>query len=78
MIDEEALIKTNNDFLVTETTLDTAIPVNEIVDVLRGRKTTGQLTLHLGQGGIQKIALTEKTKADDTQAEKIRDILGMD
>ena len=75
-MDEEELIKTNTDFLVTETTLDAAIPVDKIVTVLRERKTTGQLTVHLSQGGLQKIALTEKTKVGGAQESKIRRILG--
>lgn len=75
---EDEMIRTNVDFLVTETTLDPAIPVDKIVNLLRARKTTGQLTVHLSQGGLQKVALTEKTKADGEQAEKIRDILGME
>ncbi len=75
MCDE--LMKTNVDFLVTETTLDPLVPVEKVVGLLRGRKTTGQLTIHLSQGGIQKVALTEKTKANESQSEKIRDVLGM-
>ena len=74
----EELIKTTNDYLVTETTLDSKVSLAEIVTVLRGRKTTGQLVFHLSQGGIQKIALTEKTKADDDQAAEIRETLGME
>ncbi len=75
MCDE--LMKTNVDFLVTETTLDPLVPVEKVVGLLRGRKTTGQLTIHLSQGGIQKVAPTEKTKANESQSEKIRDVLGM-
>jgi hypothetical protein len=74
----EELIKTNHDFLVTETTLDPKLPVDAVVKVFRERKTTGQLTFHLSQGGVQKIALVEKTKADEEQSEKIRDILDME
>jgi hypothetical protein len=77
-MEDEDMVKANTDFLVTETTLDPKIPADAIVAALRKRKTTGQLTFHISQGGLQKIALTEKTKADDCQAEKIRDILGMD
>ena len=75
MCDE--LMITNHDFLVTETTLDSKIDAERIVTLLRARKTTGQLVFHFSQGGIQKVALTEKTKASDRQREKIRDILGM-
>jgi len=70
------MIKTNTDFLVTETTLDPKIPVDKVVSVLRERRTTGQLTFHLSQGGIQKVALTEKTKTERVR-DKIRGLLGM-
>ena len=75
-MDENKMIKTNTDFLVTETTLDPKIPVDKVVSVLRERRTTGQLTFHLSQGGIQKVALTEKTKTERVR-DKIRGLLGM-
>lgn len=76
MIKEEDMIKTNVDFLVTETTLDKEIPLESVVKVLRARKTTGQLVFHLSQGGVQKVALVEKTKAG-AKSDAIREILGM-
>ena len=72
------MIKANVDSLVTDTTIDPRISPETIVDALRRRKTTGQLVFHISQGGIQKVLLTEKTKADDMQAEKIREILGFE
>jgi hypothetical protein len=75
-MEEQDMIKTNIDSLVTDTTLDPRISPETIVDALRRRKTTGQLVFHLSQGGIQKILLTEKTKANDDQAEIIRKVLG--
>lgn len=77
-MEEEVLIKETSDFLVTETTLDPKLPVDQMVLALRQRKTTGQLTFHLSQGGVQKVALTERTKADDEQAADIREILDME
>ena len=77
-MDEDEMIKENTDFLVTETTLDPKIPAEAVVSVLRHRKTTGQLVFHLSQGGIQKVALVEKTRADNGQADKIRKILDME
>lgn len=76
---EDDLIKQNADFLLTETTfVDGKIPPETVLSVVRHRKTTGQLTIHLSQGGIQKIVLTEKTKATETQRDQIREILGME
>ena len=77
-MEDEDMVKSSTDALTTETTLDAAIPANTIVDRLQKRKTTGQLVFHLTQGYLQKISLTEKTKADDLQGEKIREILGFD
>jgi hypothetical protein len=76
MSEEQDMIKTNVDSLVTDTTLDPRISPETIVEALKRRKTTGQLVFHMSQGGIQKILLTEKTKADDDQASRIRKILG--
>ena len=79
MTEEDDLIKHNADFLLTETTfVDGKTPPETVLNVLRNRKTTGQVTIHLSQGGIQKIVLTEKTKASEDQREKIREILGME
>jgi hypothetical protein len=78
-MDEDKLIRTNTDYLLTETTfVDGKIPPETVLKVVRERKTTGELTVHLSQGGIQKIVLKEKTRANDAQRDKIREILGME
>jgi hypothetical protein len=74
-MNEDDLVRTNVDFLLTETLLDTSVPPEKVIAVLRARKTTGQLTVHMSQGGIQRVVLTEKTKASDSEAQKIRAIL---
>ncbi len=76
-MDDEEMVKMNTDFLVTETTVDPKLPVDKVVAWLRARKTTGQLVFHLSQGGVQKVALVERTKAKDGQREKIREVLGV-
>lgn len=76
-MEDEEMVKVNVDFLSTETTVDPLIPVDKIVAWLRQRKATGQLVFHLSQGGVQKIALTEKTKVVDGKREAIRSILGV-
>lgn len=76
---EDELIKTNTDFLLTETTfVDGNVPPETVLRVVRQRKTTGELTVHLSQGGIQKIVLKEKTRASESQRDQIREILGME
>jgi protein-L-isoaspartate O-methyltransferase len=76
-MDDEEVVKANSDFLVTETTVDPKLPVDKVVAWLRQRRATGQLIFHITQGGIQKVALVEKTRAVDGQREKIREILGV-
>ena len=76
-MNDEEIVKVNSDFLVTETTVDAKLPVDRVVEWLRARKVTGQLVFHLSQGGVQKVALVERTKAKDGQREKIREILGV-
>jgi hypothetical protein len=44
----------NSDFLVTETSIDTKLPVDAVVAHLRNRRVTGQLVFHLSQGGVSK------------------------
>lgn len=77
-MDEDDMIRTNVDFLVTETTLDPSLPAEKVVKLLRSRRTTGQLVFHLSEGGIQKVALVEKTKTVDGPRKKIRELLGME
>jgi hypothetical protein len=71
------MIQGNSDFLVTETTLDPKLPVDQVVTVLRRKKTTGQLVFHLSQGGVQKVALVEKTKATAGKRQQLRELLGV-
>lgn len=75
MPEDEEMVKANSDYLVTETTVDPKLPVDRVVSWLRSRRVTGQLVFHLSQGGVQKVALVEKTKAKGDQREKIREIL---
>jgi len=72
----EAKIVTNIDYLVTETTFEPKQPAAEILRELRERKTTGQFVIHLSEGGIQKVLLTEKTKATGKKSDQIRGVFG--
>jgi hypothetical protein len=76
MTDTDDIIRTNVDYLVTETGLNTNVPVGKIFAVLRQEQTTGQVIFHLSQGGIQKAVLCEKTKAtSEKQRDKLRKVL---
>ena len=76
-MEDEQMAIANQDFLVTETSIDTHLPIPAVVEHLRKRRVTGQLVFHLSQGGVQKVALVERTKARDGQREKIREILNV-
>jgi hypothetical protein len=77
MPEDEQMVKVNQDFLVTETTIDPKLPVAEVVTWLVQKKTTGQLNFSLSQGSIQKVALVERTKAPSGVREKLRKLLGV-
>lgn len=72
----EPKVKTNVDYLVTETAFDPKSPPATILDDLLARKTTGQFVIHLSRGGIQKVELVEKTRAKGEDRSKIRGLLG--
>jgi hypothetical protein len=76
-MEDEEMVKVNVDFMVTETTVDPRVPVDKVVAWLRERKATGQLVFHLSQGGVQKVALTEKTKIVDGKRELARGVAGV-
>jgi hypothetical protein len=52
------------DFLVTESKFDRRQDVLVILEFLKNRKATGQLTVHLNQGGVTNIVVTQKSKAE--------------
>lgn len=77
MIDEEKIVASNHDFLVTDTTVDIRIPPHTLLDYLRKRRTTGDLIFRLNQGGVRQIVVSEKTKATEEQRDAIRKIFDM-
>ena len=75
-MNEDDMVLTNSDFVVTETTLNPKVPLERVVALLRERKATGQLVCHVSQGGVQKVSLTEKTKATGKKSDQIRGVFG--
>lgn len=53
-----------NTSLVSDTHFSTPIHFDELLRFLREQKTTGQLVIHLHQGGIQRVNLAEKSPVD--------------
>ena len=76
-MEDEDMVKSNADFLLTETTVDPKLPVEKVVAWLRSRRVTGTLRFDLSQGGVQQVSLVEKTKASLEQRRKVREILGV-
>lgn len=76
-MDDNDLIEQNHDYLVTETTIKKNISADKIIELLKARKTTGELCFDFSNGGIRKIRLSEQTKTSEQQRDEIRDILGM-
>ena len=74
---ENGFFKANKDFLVTETPVDPRVDVAQLLAYLRQERTTGDVVLHLIEGGIRDITMSEKTKASMEQRKRIREILGM-
>ena len=74
-MNEDDLIRSNVDFFVTETLVEGNILKPEIYAILRRRKTTGKIEIHLSEGGLQKSVLTEKTRTTQAEAEKIRSLM---
>ncbi len=73
----EILIKKNEDFLITETVLDSSIPIDKLLSGVRAKRTTGQLTISMNEGGIRTIILVERRRPSKLELDKIREILGM-
>ena len=71
----QPLVEKNTEYLITESVLRQKISFDQLMAILRGRRTTGQLTIELLDGGVRMMKLTEKTKASEPQREKIREIL---
>ncbi len=73
----DTIIKKNEDYLITETVLDSRVSIEKLISVVRTQRTTGQLTLSLEQGGIRTIVLVQRTRTVSTNPNKIREILGI-
>jgi hypothetical protein len=74
-MDEQEAFKKTTDYIVTETTVDPGAPVAEVIAYLVARHTTGQLLVYMSQGSMQKITLTERTRATVQESDRIREIL---
>lgn len=67
----------NSDFLLTESAIDTKIPLPDVLAHLKRRRTSGTLCVDLYDGGIRAVRLAERTKMPEACRDSVRNILGM-
>lgn len=54
--------KRREEVVTVETEIDAKADPSEVLAAMRLGKITGQVTFHLGQGGVQRLVLVEKKK----------------
>lgn len=74
--DEEMIVKTV-DYLVTETVFNSQASMREIQEFMQKMATSGNASINMGDGGIRRVQLTEKTKLNDKQSREARSAIGM-
>lgn len=75
---DRKLIVRTTDMFITETELRKTLDFGQLVELLRHRKTTGELCICFGDGGIRRIWLREKTVPDtEEQSDQLRAILNL-
>jgi len=77
-MNEDEIIVSNVDYLVTETTVKKTVSPKELADMLKDKKSTASISMRLLQGGMASITVTEKTRLTEKQRDQIRSILGME
>jgi hypothetical protein len=50
--------------LLSETNFYTPVTLEALLGFLRDQRITGQLVIHLHQGGVQRVSLMEKSALD--------------
>jgi hypothetical protein len=76
-VNVDDLIESNFDSLCTTTAIKKSTEPNFLVDLLKARKTTGELRISFRNGGIRSIQLHEQTEATENQRDGLRKIFGM-
>lgn len=69
----DRFVKSDNEFIVIETSLRANVPADQILDSIRQMRATGQLTFYFIDGGIRSVMLVEKTKAADSERGRVRE-----
>jgi|WetSurMetagenome_2_1015567.scaffolds.fasta_scaffold26628_2 hypothetical protein len=75
---EEKFLEKSADFLLTKSTIEKNVSLDDLVKRLRPRRTTGEIIVRLLEGGVASVHVTETTKTTDHQSDQIREILNME
>jgi hypothetical protein len=73
---DDVKILSVTDFIVTETIIDPKSAMSDVERLLREEKSTGKVQFDVSRGGHQRFLLVEKTKLNDANSSKIRQLLG--
>jgi hypothetical protein len=60
MAEGSDLILKSKDYILTESVIDPKMEADQLVTILRYRKTTGTVTITFNQGGISFITVSER------------------
>ncbi len=71
-------VKTQKDYLLTEVSIELPADLGELDAIMRATKATGKIVVVYNQGGILGINVEQKTRANESDSEKVRGILGVE
>lgn len=78
MMEEDRLLETNKDYLVTESKLHKGISIDSLLALLHLRKSNAHVNIVVNNGGVAGVTVTERTKAGEKQSQEIRRIMNME
>lgn len=70
-------IKTQTDYLFTETNIDLPCDLNELDALMRMIKATGKIVISYAGGGLYGINVEQRTKVREAVADKVREMVGV-
>jgi hypothetical protein len=71
-------IKTQNDYLLTEVSLELPCDLREVDTLMRALRATGKVVASYGDGGLYGVNVEQKTKVRESVADKVREIMGVE
>ena len=70
-------IKPERNHFLTEVVVEIPASLKDVDDLLKATRTTAQMNVLYNQGGVIGIRFEQKTSMTESQAEKVREILGL-